>query len=95
MNPPGVMRHFVKVKLYQVQLKIYHSKCFQISLKMIASCSMMFNLPNNQFLARLNISKKYFKILSGGQISNMSDFVLFLGNFRKIKIEFLENYLMK
>ena len=48
MNPPGVMQHFVKVKLYQVQLKIDHTKCFQISLKIIASCSKMFNcrMPN-------------------------------------------------
>ena len=49
MNPYGVLRHFVKVNLYQVQLKVYHSKCSQISLEMFASCSIMFNLTNDLF----------------------------------------------
>ena len=79
MNPYGVMRHFVKVNLYQVQLKAYHSKSSQISLKMITSCSMMSNLPNNQFSARLNICKD-IKILSGELISRFCNcnFILLL-----------------
>ena len=32
MNPYDVMRHFVKMNLSQVQLKISPSKCFQISI---------------------------------------------------------------
>ena len=43
------MRHFVKMNLFQVQLEISPSKCSHIILKLIASCSTMTNLSNNQF----------------------------------------------
>ena len=53
---------------------------------------MMFNIPNNQFELDWTFRKKDIKILSGGQFSEMTDFVI----FRKfIKIEFLESNLMK
>ena len=43
-----VLGHFVKVDMYQVQYKLFHSKYYQISLRMIASCSIMRILPIDQ-----------------------------------------------
>ena len=44
-----VMENTYIVNLNQIQYKIFHIKCSQFSLRMIASCSMMFILPRVNF----------------------------------------------
>ena len=62
-TPYESLRCYVTIRkneLFQVQLKVQPSKCSQISLKLIASCPTMFNLPENQFSSRLKVSKKSY-----------------------------------
>ena len=92
MNPYDVIRHFIKMNLSQVQLKISPSKYSQISIKLIASCSTMFTLPKNQFSGRLNIYKQSYLKFFGGDKFQKCPILKFVEKFWKFKIEFLEKY---